>query len=47
MKGAVSEERHLMLFYVGGMGKKRGKQRAPLKRRGFILYIMGSGLKDF
>lgn len=43
----MSEERHLMLFYRGGMGKKRGKERARLKGRGFILYVMGSGLKRF
>ena len=47
MKRAMSEERHLVLFYVGDMGKRRGKGRAPLKRRNFILYIMGSGLEDF
>ena len=39
MKRAMSEERHMMLFYVGGMGKKVGKARAPLKRKGY-LYCM-------
>lgn len=47
MKRGMFEERQLMLLYVGGVGRERGKERVPLKRQGFMLYVMGRGLKDF
>lgn len=47
MKRGMFEERQLMLFHVGSMEKKRGKERVPLKKPGFMLYVMGRDLKDF
>lgn len=45
MKRAMSEERQLMLSRIHE--KEKIKKRVSLKRKGFMSYKMGSGLKDF